>query len=55
LIYNDETITNPSQINEILDDAGGRIGLLDYRTQKSGEFGQFKVTKFEVKTNGNRA
>jgi hypothetical protein len=48
LVYNEEIIGDVNLIRSILDDAGQRIGLLDFRPQKSGEFGQFKVTKFEV-------
>ncbi len=33
---------------ENLEDAGRRIGLLDFRPQKLGEFGTFKVKTWSV-------
>lgn len=48
LIYNEDMISNPDIIKEVLNEAGVRVGLLDFRPQKTGEFGCFKVTKFEV-------
>lgn len=47
IIYAD-TIGNPHIIEEILEEAGYRSGLLDYRPQHLGPFGTFNVTKFEV-------
>lgn len=47
LIYNENVIANPDILHEVLADAGERVGILDFRPQKMGEFGQFKVTKFE--------
>jgi len=35
-------------LKEILEDAGTRIGLLDYRPQHKGWFGTFTVEKFEI-------
>jgi len=49
LLYNDTLIGDPNIIKEVLSEAGERVGLLDYRPQKLGEFGTFTVTKFEVK------
>ncbi|MEO5351024.1 MAG: hypothetical protein H7836_15480 [Magnetococcus sp. YQC-3] len=48
LIYNEDMISNPDIIKEVLNEAGIRVGLLDFRPQKTGEFGCFKVGKFEV-------
>lgn len=45
--YNENIIGNPDIIKEILIDAGARIGLLDFRPQKTGSFGMFEITKFE--------
>ena len=46
LIYNENTITDPKILKEVLNEAGERVGILDFRPQKLGEFGMFKVTKF---------
>ena len=45
LIYDDDILT-PEPLREILDDAGKRVGLLDFRPQRNGWFGTFNVTKF---------
>ena len=45
LIYDDDILT-PEPLREILDDAGKRVGLLDFRPQRNGWFGTFSVTKF---------
>lgn len=45
----DETLipSANTDLKPILEDAGKRVGLLDFRPQKLGSFGQFKVTKWE--------
>lgn len=48
LSYNENIIGDPGIIETILIDAGTRIGLLDFRPQKTGSFGMFEVTKFEA-------
>lgn len=48
MLYN-ETLINEKFIKEILIEAGQRIGLLDFRPQKTGSFGMFEVTAFQVK------
>jgi hypothetical protein len=48
ILYDAETILNPYIFKEILDEAGYRMGLLDYRPQHMGPFGTFVVEKFEV-------
>lgn len=56
----DEWITNfsieldiqmfsPRQMREIVDDAGKKVGLGDYRPSRKGIFGRFVVTKWEEK------
>jgi len=45
--YNDSLITADA-IKPALEDAGQRIGLLDYRPQKGGEHGTFKIKKWKV-------
>ena len=47
LSYNEKVIGDPEIIKSILIDAGTRIGLLDFRPQKTGSFGMFEVTKWE--------
>lgn len=47
ILYESETITNPYMIKEILDEAGIRMGLGDYRPQHEGPFGTFTVPRFE--------
>jgi len=39
---------NAKQLQSILEDAGIRMGLLDFRPQHLGWFGTFKVDQFEV-------
>lgn len=48
IIYNENFIGDPSIIKACLEDAGGRVGLLEYRPQTGGNYGIFKVTKFTV-------
>jgi len=48
IVYESETISNPYLIQNILEEAGFRTGLLDYRPQHMGPFGTFVVEKFEV-------
>ncbi len=48
LEYDESLIPDPlNQIKPIIEDAGKRIGLLDFRPQKLGSFGRFRVTKWE--------
>lgn len=50
LIYNAQVIKDTEIIKQILIESGQRIGLLDNRPQKYGEYGTFSVEKFrEVK------
>lgn len=39
-------LLSPKQIREIVDTAGTRVGLLDYRPEKKGPFGRFMVTSW---------
>jgi len=48
ILYNDQLIADPDIIKEVLTEAGERVGILDFRPQKLGEFGTFTVTKFKV-------
>jgi len=47
IIYDADTITNPEIFREILDEAGFRMGLLDYRPQHMGPYGTFTVSGFK--------
>jgi hypothetical protein len=38
----------PALIRSIIDDAGKKIGLGDYRPARKGPFGRFVVSKWEV-------
>ena len=44
----DETILPVDHVHQILNDAGRRAGLGDYRPQKGGPFGRFQVTEWKV-------
>ncbi len=46
IVYNESMLADPNVIRTCLEEAGERIGLLDFRPQKSGEFGCFKVIKW---------
>lgn len=48
MLYNDTLIADDKIIKQILIEAGQRIGLLDFRPQKTGSFGMFEVTKWTV-------
>jgi hypothetical protein len=45
----DERFIDSKMIRQILEDAGVRMGLLDYRPQRRGMFGKFKVEVFKDK------
>ncbi len=48
LEYDETLIPYPERdLKPILEDAGKRIGLLDFRPQKLGSFGRFEVTKWQ--------
>jgi len=47
IIYNERLIAEPQVIKDILEQAGERVGLMDYRPSKSGWYGCFKVTEFK--------
>jgi hypothetical protein len=42
----DETLLSEPQIRKVVDDAGSRVGLLDFRPAKKGPFGRFIVTSW---------
>ena len=43
----DESLLTEDQLRQIVDDAGSRVGLLDFRPEKKGPFGRFIVTKWK--------
>ena len=50
IVYNEQLIANPEIIRTVLKEAGERIGIFDFRPQKGGPYGTFRITKFgEVK------
>lgn len=51
--WDDELLTE-AQIKRVLDDAGCRIGLLDFRPERKGPFGRFIVTIFKSNSAGSR-
>lgn len=46
IIYNEKLLSDTTKLNQIIEEAGQRIGLLDNRPQKYGENGTFKIIKF---------
>ena len=48
----DDTLLPEAQVRRIVDDAGSRVGLLDFRPERKGPFGRFIVTRWS--TNGER-
>ena len=47
LNYDETLIQSGELIKPILEEAGKRIGILDFRPAKNGSFGTFQVTKWE--------
>jgi len=43
----DETVMTENQLRKIVDDAGNRVGLCDFRPAKKGPFGRFMVTAWK--------
>lgn len=43
----DSELLTENQIRQIVDDTGLRVGLLDFRPEKRGPFGTFKVTNWK--------
>lgn len=44
----DETVFSPALVRAIVDDAGSKIGLGDYRPARKGPFGRFNVIAWAV-------
>jgi len=47
----DPTLMTEPQLRKVIDDAGSRVGLLDFRPEKKGSFGRFMVVAWNG-TNG---
>ena len=43
----DDALMSETQVRRIVDDAGSRVGLLDFRPARKGPFGRFVVTSWE--------
>lgn len=54
IIYNEALIGNPSIIKLILEEAGMRVGILDFRPIKNGAFGMFTVTGWQEVDTGKQ-
>lgn len=48
IVYNEKLIGDAEIIKTVLTEAGMRIGIMDFRPQKSGYYGTFNVTKFKT-------
>lgn len=44
----DEILLKESQVRRVVDDAGARVGVLDFRPEKKGPFGRFMVTSWKA-------
>lgn len=44
----DDQLMSEVQVRQIVDDAGKRVGLLDFRPEKKGPFGRFIVTGWKA-------
>jgi hypothetical protein len=49
----DETMFDPKFVRILVDDAGKKVGLGDWRPQRKGPFGRFKVAKWLESKNGS--
>jgi len=45
--YDDTLLTEP-QLRDVVDNAGSRVGVLDFRPEKKGPFGRFFVTRWKL-------
>lgn len=43
----DDTLLTETQLRRVVDDAGSRVGLLDFRPERKGPFGRFMVVDWE--------
>jgi hypothetical protein len=43
----DDVLLKESELRRVVDDAGSRVGLLEFRPEKKGPFGRFIVTEWK--------
>jgi hypothetical protein len=43
----DTVLLKEEELRQVVDDAGSRVGLLDFRPEKKGPFGRFIVTEWK--------
>lgn len=43
----DDTLLTEAQVRRVVDDAGSRVGLLDFRPERKGPFGRFVVVEWK--------
>jgi hypothetical protein len=43
----DDALLSETELRQVVDDAGSRVGLLDFRPEKKGPFGRFMVTEWK--------
>lgn len=55
LTYDDEDIPNQDMLKQILEYAGRKVGIGDYRPQNMGKFGRFSVTRWRKARKGKKA
>ena len=48
IVYNQDLIANPEIIKQCLEEAGQRVGILDFRPQHNGSFGMFTLKEWKV-------
>lgn len=48
----DDNLLDEKQVRQIVDNAGSRVGFLDYRPEKKGPFGRAMVTEWQLQKNG---
>lgn len=48
-IFYDPIYIEPSILKDILETGGIKVGICDFRPQRGGQFGRFKVTQFKFK------
>ncbi|MCI0422766.1 MAG: hypothetical protein L0312_26685 [Acidobacteria bacterium] len=46
----DDSLISETQLRQIVDDLGQRVGLLEFRPERKGPFGRFMVTKWLVRS-----
>lgn len=55
LLEVDETMFSPEFVRLLIEDAGRKVGLGDYRPDRKGPFGKFAITGWRVEKDAKRA